>query len=225
LDRDLRELLFPEPGAEAAATESLKNTYYTQPALFVVEYSLARFWMSLGIVPKALVGHSVAEFVCACLAGVFELSDALSLVALRGRLISALPRGAMLSVRCSAGQVASRLPSDIQLAASNAPELCVVAGPTDSISRFASELEREGLVSRPLHTSHAFHSAMMEPIVEQYVDAVRRVPMAKPQIRFMSTCLGDWITEDVVTSAEYWGRHLRMPVLFSDAITKMFCRR
>jgi amino acid adenylation domain-containing protein len=221
LDRDLRELLFPGPGAEAAATESLKNTYYTQPALFVVEYSLARFWMNLGIVPKALVGHSVAEFVCACLAGVFELSDALSLVALRGRLISALPRGAMLSVRCSAGHVASRLPSDVQLAASNAPELCVVAGPTDSISRFASELEREGLVSRPLHTSHAFHSAMMEPIVEQYVDAVRRVPMAKPQIRFMSTCLGDWITEDVVTSAEYWGRHLRMPVLFSDAITKM----
>jgi amino acid adenylation domain-containing protein len=221
LERDLRELLFPHPGNEAMASESLKDTYYTQPALFTIEYALAQFWMSIGIAPSVLIGHSVGEFVCACLSGVFALEDILPMVALRGRLIRGLPRGSMLSVRCAAATIQGRLPRDIQLAASNSPNLCVVAGPSEAIVAFSAELEREGLVMRQLHTSHAFHSAMMEPIVAQYIEAMSRVKVSKSKIPIMSTCTADWLTDETAASPEYWGRHLRMPVLFSEAASKL----
>jgi amino acid adenylation domain len=221
LDRDLRELLFPRPGDAETAAEALTDTYYTQPALFTIEYSLAQFWMSLGVAPSVLIGHSVGEFVCACLSGVFALEDVLPMVALRGRLIRGLPRGSMLSVRCPAAKMHGRLPQEIQLAASNSPNLCVVGGPSDAIVAFSAELEREGLMTRQLHTSHAFHSAMMEPIVAQYVEAMSRVKISKAKIPIMSTCTADWLTDETAASPEYWGRHLRMPVLFSEAASKL----
>jgi acyl transferase domain-containing protein len=222
LDRDLRDLLFPDPADEVTAAQSLKNTYYTQPALFVIEYSLAQLWMNrLGVSPVAVVGHSVGEFVCACLSGVFSLEDVLPMVALRGRLIRGLPAGSMLSVRCPADGVRQRLPADIQLAASNSPSLSVVAGPSDSIAAFSAELEREGVISQQLHTSHAFHSAMMDPIVGEFVEAMSRVRFSKMRVPMVSTCTADWLTDDVASSPEYWGRHLRMPVLFSDAVSRL----
>ena len=222
LQRDLRDILYP-PAAEheAAATDSLNNTRYTQPALFVIEYSLAQIWISLGVKPSATVGHSIGEFVSACLGGVFTLEDALRLVALRGRLMSELPPGRMLSVGCAAQLMEARLPPDIQLAASNGPKLCVVAGPAEALDAFGEQLEREGVRTKMLRTSHAFHSKMMEPIVAPFEAAVRQTRLAKPTIPFVSTCTGDWITDDLATSPEYWGRHLRMPVRFSDAVTKL----
>ena len=231
LDRDLRELLFPDPEDEESATASLnataslKDTYYTQPALFVIEYSLARFWMSLGIQPAAFVGHSVGEFAGACLAGVFSLQEALPLVALRGKLVRSMPTGSMLSVRCPAEEVLSRLPDDVQLAAANSPSLCVVAGPDEAIERLSASLDAEGLVTRHLHTSHAFHSAMMDPVVGDFIEAVRNVKLAPPRIPVMSTCTGDWLTAEQATSPEYWGEHLRKPVLFSNAIGKMLAEQ
>jgi amino acid adenylation domain-containing protein len=221
LDRDLRELLFPDAGDEETAAESLKNTYYTQPALFTIEYSLARFWMNLGIVPSALIGHSIGEFVCACLSGIASLEDILPMVALRGRLIRGLPSGSMLSVRCSARQIRDRLPSLIQLAASNSPNLCVVSGPSEAIDTFGRALEAEGLMTSKLHTSHAFHSAMMDPVVDEFVEAMSRVSFSKGKIPIVSTCTGEWLTETVASSPGYWGRHLRMPVLFSDAVAQL----
>ena len=221
LDLDLRSLLFPTPGEEDAANEQLKNTRFTQPALFTVEYALARLWMSLGVSPKALVGHSVAEFVCACIAGAIQLPDAIRLVALRGRLMGSMPPGSMLSVRAAAASIIERLPPDLQLAANNAPTVCVVAGPKESVTAFAAALEKDGIVTRPLQTSHAFHSSMMEPIVGEFMNAVADVHWSAPQIPIVSTCLGDWMTAETIASPEYWGKQLRMAVLFSDAIGKL----
>jgi amino acid adenylation domain-containing protein len=221
LDRDLRELLFPEAGDEKTAADSLKDTYYTQPALFTIEYSLAQFWMNLGIVPSALVGHSIGEFVCACLAGLASLEDILPMVALRGRLIRSLPKGSMLSVRCAAREIQDRLPSTIQLAASNSPNLCVVAGHSEAIDAFSQVLDAEGLITSKLHTSHAFHSAMMDPVVDEFVAAMGRVSFSKGKIPILSTCTAEWLTDDIASSPEYWGRHLRMPVLFSDAVSRL----
>ena len=221
LDRDLRELLFPDSADEQTAYDALKNTYYTQPAIFTLEYALARLWMSWGVSPVAMVGHSIGEFVCACLAEVFTLEDVLGLVALRGALMRDLPRGAMLSIRCSAGDIESRLPDTIQLAASNGPKLCVVAGPTDAIESFAAALSKEDIATNHLHTSHAFHSAMMDPVVAPFIEAVDKVARLEPRLPFVSTCTGQWITPEEATSAEYWGSHLRMPVRFSEAITRL----
>jgi amino acid adenylation domain-containing protein len=221
LDADLASLLFPKPGDEAAANEQLKETRFTQPALFTVEYALARLWMSLGVSPKVLVGHSVAEFVCACIAGALEVPDAIRLVALRGRLMGSMPPGSMLSVRAGAEAITRRLPAEVQLAASNAPNLCVVAGPKDAVAAFASTLEKDNIVTKLLQTSHAFHSSMMEPIVAEFMDAVARVRWRAPRIPIVSTCLGDWMTTERIASPEYWGKQLRMAVLFSNAISKL----
>ncbi len=221
LDRDLRELLFPEAGDENTAAESLRDTYYTQPALFTIEYSLAQFWMSLGVVPSALIGHSVGEFVCACLSGIASLEEILPMVALRARLIRSLPNGSMLSVRCAAEQIQDRLPPLIQLAAANSPNLCVVSGPYEAIDAFGRVLDAEGLMTSKLHTSHAFHSAMMDPIVDEFVAAMSRVSFTKGKIPIVSTCTAEWLKDTEASSPEYWGRHLRMPVLFSDAVSQL----
>ena len=129
LGHDLRELLFPPAGDEKAAQISLENTLFTQPSIFVIEYALARFWQSLGVEPALMAGHSIGEFVAATLAGVWELEDALAIVALRGKLMQSLPRGSMLAVNSSAESIANLLPQALQIASNNAPNLCVVSGP------------------------------------------------------------------------------------------------
>ncbi|MGD9201016.1 MAG: amino acid adenylation domain-containing protein, partial [Chitinispirillia bacterium] len=221
LDRDLRELLFPESVDEKTSYESLKNTYYTQPAIFTIEYSLAQLWMSWGITPSACIGHSIGEFVCACLAGVFSLNDALRLIALRGRFMRDLPPGSMLSLRCASDEIVDKLPQNIQLASSNGPSLCVVSGPIQDIKDFQEKMEKEKIICRHLHTSHAFHSAMMDPIVEPYIEEVKKAEFSKPSIPFMSTVTTQWINDDQATDPEYWGKHLRMPVLFSHGIKRL----
>ncbi|MGO9368192.1 MAG: amino acid adenylation domain-containing protein, partial [Terriglobales bacterium] len=158
LGQDLRELLYPRSGDEKTAHTALQDTFFTQPAIFVIEYALARFWQSLGIEPAMMVGHSIGEFVAATLAGVWELEDALGIIALRGRLMQNLPRGSMMAVSSGADSIAKTLPVTLQIASNNAPGLCVVSGPEADVVRFQKQLEAENIVCRHLHTSHAFHS-------------------------------------------------------------------
>ena len=221
LERDLRDLLFPPEGQEAVADELLMDTGYTQPAMFAIELSLARWWMSLGVKPTAVVGHSVGEFVGAHLSGVFTLEAVVPIVALRAKLIRELPRGSMLSVRCAAGKLDGQMPSDVQLAAANGPDLCVVAGPSESIASFAKRLEAQDIGARLLHTSHAFHSAMMDPAVDAFRDALVRVAIGAPTIPFMSTSLGAWVNSAEELGPDYWSQHIRRPVLFSDAVAQL----
>jgi acyl transferase domain-containing protein len=195
---------------------------FTQPALFTIGYALASLWQSWGIEPGALMGHSVGEFVAACLSGVFSLEDAASLVGQRGRLMQSMPPGSMLSVRAPADAVEKRLPPDVALAASNGPSLCVVAGPKEPLERFQQELERDGIVAKLLHTSHAFHSAMMEPVVEPFTALVRRAHPVAPKIPIVSTATGTWLTEKEATDPAYWGRHLRRPVRFVEALRTLW---
>jgi len=216
LDVDLRAVLWEQ--GEAAR---LEQTVYTQPALFVIEYALARLWMSWGIEPKAMIGHSIGEYVAACLAGVFSLADALALVAARGRLMQGLPEGAMLSVPLPAAEVAERLGADLSLAAVNGPALCVVSGPVPAIAALQAALAAGGVEARRLRTSHAFHSAMMEPVLADFAAEVRKVRLHAPRLRYLSNVTGTWITADEATDPEYWVRHLRGTVRFSAGLAEL----
>ena len=218
LGRDLRELLYPQSGDEKTAQISLQDTFFTQPSIFVIEYALACFWQSLGIEPATMAGHSIGEFVAAMLAGVWELEDVLGIVALRGRLMQNLPRGSMMAVSGSADSIAKILPVALQIASNNAPALCVVSGPEADVAQFQKQLEAENIVCRHLHTSHAFHSAMMDPMVEPLREAVAKVQLRPPVKPFVSTVTGRPITAAEATDPAYWARHSRATVEFSKAI-------
>ncbi|MDE2433973.1 MAG: amino acid adenylation domain-containing protein [Burkholderiales bacterium] len=212
VDGDVRGLMFGDDPAPLAQTS------VTQPVTFCMEYGLARHWMAHGVQPAALMGHSIGEFVAAVLAGVMSLADAARLVAIRGKLMQALPPGAMLSVRMAPDGVRTLLPAEIQIAAENGPTACVVAGPEHAIEEFASQLAQQDVVVRRLHTSHAFHSAMMDPAVPAFEAAVRSVTLSAPNIRIASTQTGRWLTAAEATDPAFWSRHLRASVLFSDAV-------
>ncbi len=217
---DLRDLLFPgEADGEAAAR--LDRTAFTQPALFAVEYALAEVWTSWGIAPRAMIGHSIGEYAAACRAGVFSLADALSVVAERGRLMQALPPGSMLAVPLSAAELEGMLEGPVSLAAVNAPERSVVSGPPDAIDRLAARLAERSVPCRPLHTSHAFHSPMMEPILEPFAVRLEGVRLSAPEIPFVSNVTGTWITAEEATDPGYWVRHLRAPVRFADGLATL----
>ena len=234
LGLDLRDLLYPDLKIEDRRwriedTESsilnplssildLDQTWLAQPALFVVEYALARLWMVWGVRPQALIGHSVGEYVAACLAGVFSLNDALALVAARGRLMQQLPVGAMLAVSLPEQQVQTLLDGRISLAAVNGPSLCVVAGVPDAVAALEQRLAERGVACRLLHTSHAFHSTMMDPIVESFVEMVRNVALHPPTIPFVSNVTGTWIAAEQATDPAYWAHHLRKTVRFTEGI-------
>jgi amino acid adenylation domain-containing protein len=218
LGRDLRELIFASASDAEAAKASLFQTQYTQPAIFSLAYALASLWQSWGINPVAMVGHSVGEFVAATLSGVFAFEDALRLVAERAKLMQALPPGTMLSVRASASTIEPRLPGALALAAANSPTLSVVSGPKDEIEAFRAVLEAEGLPCRPLFTSHAFHSAMVEPAIQPFAEVLARVKLAPPRIPIVSTVTGAYLTDEQATDPQYWARHMRVTVRFMDAI-------
>src|SRR5262249_19045834 len=148
--------------------DQLNQTWLAQPALFAVEYALAQLWMSWGVQPQAMIGHSLGEYVAATLAGVFSLEDALALVAARGHLMQQLPGGAMLAVYLPEQARRPLLSAQLDLAAVNGPAACVVAGPAEAVAELASRLAENGAETRPLHVSHAFHSAMMDAILEAY---------------------------------------------------------
>jgi acyl transferase domain-containing protein/acyl carrier protein len=218
LGLDLRTLLFPDAAGTESAARQLQQTWLTQPALFVSEYPTDRLLMSWGIEPQAMIGHSIGEYVAACLADVFSLTDALRLVATRGRLMQELPPGAMLSVPLPEAEVRTRLAPDLSLAVVNGTALCVVAGPSAAIDALAAQLEAVGTACQRLHTSHAFHSAMMEPVLATFTAAVAEVERHTPALPFISNVSGTWITAAEATDPHYWARHLRQTVLFAQGL-------
>jgi acyl transferase domain-containing protein len=218
LGLDLRDVIFPRGVDPGTAAEQLKQTRITQPALFVIEYALARLWTSWGFEPIAMIGHSVGEYVAAHLAGVFSLEDALALVAERGRLMQSVPPGAMLAVPLGETALRPHLGIDVDVASLNTPSACVVSGPGEAIERLERDLAGRGVNGSRLHTSHAFHSAMMEPILSAFVESVRKTERQAPRIRFVSNVTGTWITAAQATDPEYWAQHLRRTVRFSDGV-------
>ncbi len=222
LGRDLRDVLFPASGDEEASKEILKNTQFTQPALFALGYSLAKVWQAWHVTPTALMGHSIGEFAAAAVAGVFRLEDGLRMIAERGRAMQALPGGSMMSVRMPGAEVEPLLWGDMAIGSFNGPELCVVAGPDDQVKQLQEKLEAQDIVCRHLHTSHAFHSPMMNDIVDPFADFVGQFELSPPQIPILSTVTGDWMTDEQATDARYWADHLRCPVRFSEAVTQMW---
>ncbi|MDB5149021.1 MAG: amino acid adenylation protein, partial [Mucilaginibacter sp.] len=213
----LKEIIFADP-ADPQSAERIKNTLYTQPALFILEYAMAQLWMSKGIQPAILMGHSIGEFVAAHLAGVFSLKDALTLISERARLVSSAPHGQMLSVRIEEEQLKALLPAGLSIAAVNSKRLCVVAGPEDDITKFTEQLSQKGIPARLLLTSHAFHSLMMDDILEPFKAVVKSVTLNKPVKPLISTVTGTWLSEAQATDPEYWAQHLRSTVRFAAAL-------
>jgi acyl transferase domain-containing protein len=215
---DLRTVLYPEQGREAACEEKLRQTAVTQPALFVIEYALAKLWESFGVKPDVMVGHSIGEYTAACMAGVLTLEAALRLVAIRGRMMQSLPGGAMLAVGMHEADLQPWLGPDASIGVINGPEMCVVSGTYEAVDRLEKAFGEKGILARKLMTSHAFHSVMMEPVVREFVEEVKKVPLQAPSIPYVSNVSGTWITEKEATDPAYWGRHLRQTVRFGDAL-------
>lgn len=218
MGEDIRPVIFSQ---NDDAAEKLKNTYYTQPAIFVTGYAIAKLYMSWGISPNAMMGHSVGEFVAAHIAGIFSLQDALKVVATRARLISHLPGGTMLSVRAAKNAIESFLTDDVSVAAINAPNLCVLSGNDNAIDKLATILNENGIANKPLRTSHAFHSAMMDEAVAPLLEVINTVHLHIPRIPILSTVTAAWMKDEEATSALYWAHHLRATVNFSGAVTVM----
>ncbi|HVM06613.1 MAG TPA: SDR family NAD(P)-dependent oxidoreductase [Acidimicrobiales bacterium] len=217
LGLDLRRLLFPSARRRRQAAEALRNTAVTQPALFTVEHALAELWRSWGVQPAAMIGHSIGEYVAATQAGVMALDDALRVLADRGRLIAGLPPGSMLAVMAPAHDLDRFVGADVSLAAVNAPTLSVLSGPHEAIDRVERALRTESVPARRLHTSHAFHSSMMEPILGEFEGVMADVPLAEPAIPYVASLTGGW-ADRVATDPASWSAQLRSTVRFADGL-------
>ncbi len=221
LGYDLKELLYPGECNGASTVDPsffIDDTGVAQPLLFAFEYALAQLLMTWGVGPYAMIGHSLGEYVAACISGVVSLEDGLRMVALRARLMQAMPEGAMLGVPLTEERIRSILPVDLDLALVNAPESCVVSGSKEAIDRFARILVAGGVEPRRLHSSHAAHSRMMEPMLADYRNGLEKIHFMKPRIPYISNLTGNWITVAEATSPDYWLNHLRRPVRFSDGL-------
>jgi acyl transferase domain-containing protein/glutamate-1-semialdehyde aminotransferase len=221
LGLDLLTLLYPPPGNEEEASRQLKETLITQPALFVIEYALARLWMHWGVAPKAMIGHSLGEYVAACLAGVFSRNDALRILSARARMMQDLPAGAMLAVRLPETEVMPYLGDKLSVAALNSPGMTVVSGPFDAIDNLTAVLEEKKVMCRRLATSHAFHSAMLDPMLPGFAEVVRGVKLNPPQVPFVSCLTGTWISDEQAVNPDYWVRQVRQAVRFSNGIAEL----
>ena len=220
LGLDLKALLLAPAGA--LPPDSLDDTRIAQPALFAFELALARTWMSWGIAPRAMLGHSLGEWVAACLAEVFSFEDALALVAERGRLMSELPRGGMLAVPLAADEVEPLLGPDLALAAINGPEAVVASGPLAPLARLEKSLLARGVPARRLRTSHAFHSPMMEPILEVFAERVRQAAPQAPRLPLLSNRTGALLRGEEARDPLYWAGQLRAPVRFDAGLRELF---
>ena len=245
LNFDLRVVMYPPQavrGQDAPATEKrldfrkmvlsarenhtgesrLHRTVWAQPALFVLEYALAKLWMSWGIVPQSMLGYSIGEYVAATLSGVISLEDSLRLLADRATRIEALGPGAMLAIAADEETVRAMAPAGVSVAGTNGPSLCVVAGPVDAIRALEYSIVEKGeLVCRSLKTAHAFHSPMMEPVAAALTEAARSIRLKPPQIPYLSNVTGTWITSEEATDPAYWARHLCQPVRFAEGLREL----
>ncbi len=215
---DLRALL----GRSGSPASELSRVSLAQPALFAVEYALARLWMAWGIAPRAMLGYSLGEYVAACLAGVMPLADALRVVALRARLLEDLPAGAMLAVPLPEDEARALAGEELSLSAVNGPGVSILAGPAAAVAAVEERLAANGVVCRRLQTSHAFHSAMMRPLAEPLARLMAGIPLRAPEIPYLSNVTGSWITAEQATDPDYWVRHLLEPVRFGDGLAELW---
>ncbi|WP_316799483.1 polyketide synthase [Pedobacter frigidisoli] len=211
---DIRDIIFSEDSASPA----INQTENAQPAIFVTEYALARLWMSWGLQPDLLCGHSVGEYVAAHLSGVFSLNDALKLVALRGKMMSTIPEGGMLSLRAKKTELPNLLTAGLSIAAENTSNLFVVAGPSVELEAFKTKTDQLNIPAKLLLASHAFHSAMMDPVIPGFRKLIETISLCKPKIPIISTVTGELLKENEALDPDYWASHLRKTVKFSSAI-------
>ncbi|XNN69939.1 beta-ketoacyl synthase N-terminal-like domain-containing protein [Bacillus pumilus] len=214
---DLKGIVF----SEDETNEDITKTSNAQPLLFIFEYALAKLLQHSGVEPESMIGHSIGEYVAACLSGVFSLESALTLVMARGRLMQDMEKGAMLSVQLPEAELVSMIDEALSVAAVNAKDLCVVSGREEHIATFEKKLQDKGIITRQLHTSHAFHSYMMEPMLEAFQQIVEKVELHEPAIPFVSNVTGTWATSEDVMTASYWTNHLRGTVRFHEGLSQL----
>ncbi len=218
---DLAPLMFPLLEDAEQATLELERPSLALPALFSTQLALAKLLMSWGVEPQAMIGHSMGEYTAACIAGVFSPEDGLSLVTVRGRLFERLAEGGMLSVPLAAQELRPMLPAELSIAAVNAPELCVASGPVKAIETLERTLAAQEIDCRRIHINVAAHSAMLEPILQEFGAFVRGIALSAPKTPFVSNVTGTWITDADATDPSYWVRHLRQTVRFADGVGEL----
>lgn len=218
---DLRPLIFPGTDTRDAAAAALEDSTLSILSVFAVEYALGRLWMAIGVQPVAMSGHSLGEYVAACLAGVFSLDDAVTIVKARGDIFKRLPAGAMLSVALPEADARAYLSTDVSLAAVNAPELCVLSGPTAQIQDLEQMFAATNVESKRLHIAVAAHSQMLDAFLDEFRRKVESVTLNPPAIPFISNLSGEWADPAAICTADYWVRHLRHTVRFSDGLSTL----
>jgi acyl transferase domain-containing protein/acyl carrier protein len=232
LDYHIKEILYPgdmdnrsyrSNTSHKSYKSHIDQTEIAQPVIFAFQYALAKLLMQWGFKPYAMMGHSIGEYAAACLAGVFSLEDGLQLAVQRGKLMQQMPPGAMLSVTLPREQIQPWLDQypGLALAAVNAPSLCVVSGPREITSVLANQLETKGIQCRLLHTSHAFHSSMMDPVLKPFENIVRKIILNQPQVPYISNVTGKWIALGDAVDPAYWAKHLRSTVQFSAGLINL----
>ncbi|UCH94059.1 MAG: acyltransferase domain-containing protein, partial [Candidatus Aminicenantes bacterium] len=236
MGHDLKEILYPfyrsngynrsnrSNRSYKSYTSYINQTEITQPVIFAFEYALARLLILWGIQPRAMIGHSIGEYTAACLSGVFSLEDALKLVTWRGKLMQGVPGGSMLSVPLPEEELTPLLDQELSIAAVNSTSHCVVSGSHETAAAFARRLKDKGFSSRRLHTSHAFHSKMMEPVLEKFEKTINdlHIKLNPARIPFISNVTGHWITDEETVNPHYWAVHLRKTVRFADGLAQLF---
>ena len=217
LDIDLSSLMFPADENDLEIARDLQNPIYSTCSIFITSYAIAQLWISKGFEPDAMTGHSLGEYVAACIAGVFSLEDALSIVALRGKVMSQTEKAAMLSVALPSHQVEELLFGKLDLSAINGPDLCLVSGPDEEIDQLAAKIAELDGESRKLNFTAASHCRLLDPIIDQFRTGISEIKLSPPSKKFISNVSGDWV-KDEVTDPEYWVRHFRNPVRFHQGL-------
>jgi acyl transferase domain-containing protein/acyl carrier protein len=224
LGKDIRQILFPADSGKKVAEQLLLETQWAQPALFVLEYALAKFMIALGVTPKACIGHSLGEYVAACIAGVFSLEDGLRIIAARARCMQAMEKGAMLAVSVAPDKLPDICAERVAVASVNTKYTCVLSGTFADIDGVEELLVRHDIAVKRLHTSHAFHSEMMIPAAEEFVREIDSIEFVPPSIPVISNVTGTWLSDEQATDTGYWGKHLLSTVRFADGLDTLYAQ-
>lgn len=221
LDYDIQAIWLPDTGQEEAAIARLQAPSVQLPLIMITEFALAQLWMSWGVEPTALIGHSMGENTAAAISGVMRFEDCIGLVLLRGRLFETVEKGGMLSVPLSEDELRIRLGDTLDIASVNSPGLCVVSGRQDDLEAFATALGKDGIECRRIQIDIAAHSRLLEPILEEFGAYLNEIELRTPTIPFVSNRTGDWITDEEATDPNYWVRHLRGTIHFREGLTTL----
>ncbi|WP_380218684.1 SDR family NAD(P)-dependent oxidoreductase [Jhaorihella thermophila] len=218
LDYDIRAIWLPEDGARTEAEARLRQPSVQLPLIMIVEYALAQLWISWGVRPAAMVGHSMGENTAACLAGVLSFEDCIDLVLLRGRLFDTVPAGGMLSVSLPVDELRALIGDHLDIASVNAPDLTAVSGPQAALDRLAADLEARGVDHQRIQIDIAAHSRMLDPILDDFRAFLRGLELRPPKLPVISNRTGRPLAPEQATSPDYWADQLRNTVLFADCI-------